>query len=204
MPIIQSSQVTAETMTLLAKKAKLEDELHKLITRIRESQESLTDMMSRQRSLEESFIGNAEWLKKIKELQSVYKSEMANLEGLMEKKDKVNDEVQQYNGMVKEITLLISRLEEQKLKQKKEIDDLNTKRDEATALLNDTLKKGVNAREELETVKREKVATAAELEKLKAEWSLECQKMGKQRLDLQVYEARILREYAILFPEVKK
>lgn len=202
MNIIQAPQVSEETMRLLQEKNKLEGELQALINMIHERQESLADMISRQKSLEDSFIGNAEWLQKIKEMQAAYKVEASTLQDIVNKKEIANSEIDQLDRIIKEKKLIISRLDITQDTIAKQIEDLKKQSSDIGNLISVSQSKLDQVYQELNSLKEEKDTVSNELSALRNAIEIEDREIGKKRLDLQVYEQRIMREYAILFPDV--
>ena len=203
MKIIQAPAVSAEVHALLAEKARVQADLDVLLAETREKAASLSDMQIRLKSFEDSFIGDSEWLKKITELRKLHKEEKQDFQRLQDEKERAQTDI---TDLLNKISHLRDVENQQGVlvgDRQKQFDDLQVENERLSAEIQDKSKKISISTDQLGALKSEKLLVEADLVKMKDEYSKREQEMAKKELDLKVYEQRIIREYAVLFPSVE-
>lgn len=203
MKIIQAPEITAEVKELQLVKATLENDIHVLRTSLREYQSSLADTIEREKAFKDSFIGNAEWLKKIQELRKVYDQEVIGLDEIQADARVIKEQIQcnkkEFQNQctnIKNLTKEVSYYMKQAVERQERVKQIKEEEKNLE-------EKVFNLTQELKILREEKPKLEAELEKKLNYCSMREQELTQKELNLRVYEQRIVREYAILFPEIK-
>lgn len=203
MHIIPAPEVSQEIKQLQVEKAAMLDEFHRLSTDVREKQKALTDLMVREKAFQDSFVGNSEWLKKITELRDQYVKETDKYGALLQQKRDLEAELPGIKGVIKDTQQILTNLRQDKLLLE---DRLKTARAQIDEINGAVQAKQIELSElhtEISKIKVEKADFDEDFARKMQAMSEREQLLSKKELNLKVYEDRLVREYAILFPDVR-
>lgn len=202
MPIIQAAAVEAETMELLAKKAKFEDEFYQLTNQIKDRHIAIAELQAREKAFQDSFIGNEEWLKRIKELRTQYNNEQAIYDTVCRGRELLEVEVTHIKETIDGQRASLAAVKHEKDIMQNQLDSIKLENDALKRDNSMTRSVLVDAKAELETLRTQATEMKETFAKKMQEiYGKEADLASKER-DLRVYEERIIREYALLFPDV--
>lgn len=203
MKVIQQAQVEQETMELIAKKAKIQSEFDEIAQQIRDRHVALAELMEREKSFEASFIGNAEWLKRIKELRVQFNEAQNSFDSMKESCVKVEEELKSVRDALDGSRISLIQINREREIARVELD--------STRLTNSGLLVDQKALQATITTLKAQIEEAhnkaIEMDEEKALKMSEIfgkeASLAKKERDLRVYEERIVREYAIIFPDTE-
>lgn len=202
MRIIQAPAVSAEVLELIAEKARVQVELDKMLTEIRERAAAISELKKKEKDFEDSFIGDAEWHKRILELRDLYKDMKKSYDKILSEKESTQDEVAASRAVLTKTQEYFTELERGIAGHRKQQKDLQVENERISdeikaknadfSVLSDVIKEA----------KKEKLILEEDLKKTRDDISKREQTLARKEQDLKVYENRIIKEYAILFPSV--
>lgn len=200
--IKQAPEVSADVMKLLEQKAQIANDVSILFTELKERKAALQEIMDKEKAFNESFIGNAEWLKKILELREQYHFEQKKYDDLTTRKGEVEQEMFKQKQAMDSLGVVVNNAKKQK-----EVleDDIRKLEGEHSKINNELARENSEMAKlilDINQFKIERSELNEYINKRKEELAKRETEISQKSLNLKVYEDRIIREYAILFPGV--
>jgi len=203
MRIIQAQEVSEEVKQLQLEKAGLMDELHRLRTSVREKQETLVDLVRREKAFQDSFMGNAEGLRRISELRKQYVVEADRYNSIIGERREIESEIPKLVKSMADVKVSITMFRKEKValeddikRAQQQVEDIEKKNQRKVIEQASILNEIVNLHEEkakLEEHIKEKTDEMDARERM----------LSQKELNLKVYEDRLIREYAVIFPDIR-